>query len=127
MRRTLFDLGDAYTDELSECPNPKPTKQDKHRFGRLANLYTAFSSDFASFALEFCLERGYRRIADPFSGMGTLADAARSLPVKLRLNDINPYAVLACAVRCAPEEDIVQALDIVERLPRPRQSDTEID
>ncbi len=101
---------------LEGCPNPKPSSADKATFGRLASLYTAFSSDFASFAVEECLSRGHKRIADPFAGMGTLGEAARSRAVDLRLNDLNPFAVASCCVRTASPSQISQAAEAVRLL-----------
>lgn len=114
---TEFDLfGDPMPGSLEGCPNPKPSLADKATFGRLASLYTAFSSDFASFALQDCLSRGLKRIADPFGGMGTLGEAARPLSVDLLLNDLNPFAVASCCVRTASAAQIGRAAETVRSL-----------
>ena len=112
-----FDLFGEHTPELLEgCHNPKPSSADKANFGRLASLYTAFSSDFASFALQECLSRGHTRIADPFAGMGTLGEAARVRSLDLALNDLNPFAVASCCVRTAGVSEIAHASDAVRSL-----------
>jgi hypothetical protein len=98
---------------LRQAPNPKPTKRDRAGFGRIASLYTAFSVDFALFALELCISLGCVRIADPFAGMGTTGEAARGLPIKLALNDLSPYAVTSSAFRTATSEEIRAAIDVV--------------
>lgn len=114
---TEFDLfGEPMSRALESCPNPKPTLADKASFGRLASLYTAFSSDFASFALQDCMSRGLKRIADPFGGMGTIGEAARPLSVDLLLNDLNPFAVTSCCVRTASALQIDQAVETVRSL-----------
>src|SRR5688500_3919780 len=97
MTASLFDTLEGIERDLYEAPNPKPTSSDKARFGKLASLYTAFSSQFAGYALDMCLRAGHSRIADPFSGMGTLGEAARSRPVNLHLGDISPFAALSSA------------------------------
>lgn len=110
-----FGLFAERTSEVSlaECPNPKPTAADKRAFGKLASLYTAFSGEFAVFALEYMLSRGCRTIGDPFAGMGTLGEAARGLPTKLFLNDFNPFAVSAAVFRTAATGDIEEAIEKV--------------
>lgn len=110
----LFD--EPKPGSLEGCPNPKPSSADKATFGRLASLYTAFSSDFASFALQECLSRGHKRIADPFAGMGTLGEAARSRSLDLALNDLNPFAVASCCVRTASASQISHAAETVRLL-----------
>lgn len=111
---------------LEGCPNPKPSPADKASFGRLASLYTAFSSDFASFALQECLSRGHKRIVDPFAGMGTLGEAARAHSVDLTLNDLNPFAVASCCVRTASTSQIHHAAETVRLLtPLSRGEDDE--
>jgi hypothetical protein len=112
-----FDLfGEPAPGPLEGCPNPKPSPTDKATFGRLASLYTAFSSDFASFALQECLSRGHRRIADPFAGMGTLGEAARVHSLDVTLNDLNPFAVASCCVRTASASQIGRAAETVSSL-----------
>jgi hypothetical protein len=107
--RSLFD-DDALADALLYAPNPKPSTRDKKGFGRLASLYTAFSTEFAAFATELCLSRGHRRIADPFAGMGTLGEAARTSPVQLVLNDFNPFAVASCCMRVSTAAETEAAI-----------------
>lgn len=112
-----FDLfGEPTPGPLEGCPNPKPSPTDKATYGRLASLYTAFSSDFASFALQECLSRGHRRIADPFAGMGTLGEAARAHSLELKLNDLNPFAVASSCVRTASASQISRAVETVRSL-----------
>jgi hypothetical protein len=113
---SLFRSGQLLKDELSEAPNPKPTAADKARFGKLASLYTAFSGDFAAYALEMCLHAGYTRIADPFSGMGTQAEAGRARPITLQLGDISPFAHLSGTFRSAPRAAIEESATLLERL-----------
>lgn len=113
--RSLFD-DDALADALLYAPNPKPSAKDKRGFGRLASLYTAFSTDFAAFATELCVLRGHKRIADPFAGMGTLGEAARTLPVRLILNDFNPFAVGSCCLRVSTAAEIEAAIGEVRSL-----------
>jgi hypothetical protein len=103
-------------EPLEGCPNPKPSAADKATFGRLASLYTAFSSDFASFALKECLSRGHKTIADPFAGMGTLGEVARARSLDLMLNDLNPFAVASCCVRTASVSQISCAAERVRSL-----------
>lgn len=124
---TEFDLfGEPKPGRLEGCPNPKPSPADKAAFGRLASLYTAFSSDFASFALQDCLSRGHKRIADPFAGMGTLGESARSLSLDLILNDLNPFAVASCCVRTSSASQINQAAEAIRSLlPLSRGEDDE--
>tara|TARA_R110000850_G_scaffold275699_1_gene415548 strand:- start:60 stop:1325 length:1266 start_codon:yes stop_codon:yes gene_type:complete len=113
-----FDLfGDkALSGYLEGCPNPKPSAADKASFGRLASLYTAFSSDFASFALEECVSRGHNRICDPFAGMGTLGEVARTHSIDLMLNDLNPFAVASSCVRTASFLEIGRAVETIHSL-----------
>ena len=96
---------------LADLPNPKPSAWDKRGFGRLASLYTSFSTEFAHHAATLCVETGRRRILDPFAGLGTLGEAARGLPVELMLADLNPFAALSCAYRTSPPKAIAAALD----------------
>jgi hypothetical protein len=111
---SLFTSGQHLADDIAEAPNPKPTVADKARFGKLASLYTAFSSEFAAHAIDICLRNGCTRIADPFSGMGTLAEAARTQPVDLFLSDISPFAALSGAFRAASRLEIEQAASLLE-------------
>ncbi|MDP1617234.1 hypothetical protein [Phenylobacterium sp.] len=111
MSSSLFPTGEWLVDALADAPNPKPQAADKARFGQLASLYTAFSSEFASFALDVCVQAGCRSIADPFGGMGTMAEAARSKPLEMHLGDISPFAALSCAFRSAPAEEILRVID----------------
>jgi hypothetical protein len=108
----LFD-SDARAGPLHDVPNPKPSAADKNGFGRVASLYTAFSSEFATFAVEFCLSLGHRRIGDPFAGMGTLGEAGRPFPVQLNLNDLNPFAISSCCLRASTSAQIEEAIDAV--------------
>ncbi|SFR79858.1 hypothetical protein [Sphingomonas jatrophae] len=119
-------FGERTRGLLEGCPNPKPSPADKASFGRLASLYTAFSTEFASFALKECLSRGHTRIADPFAGMGTLGEAARVYPVDLVLNDLNPFAVASCCVRTATIAELERATQTVRSLvPESRGADDE--
>ncbi len=113
---SLFRTGKILEDAINAAPNPKPTASDKSNFGKLASLYTAFSSDFAAYALDICLRHGWTRIADPFSGMGTLADAGRARPISLQLSDISPFAVLSGAFRSASAEDIRRSIGLLKTL-----------
>jgi hypothetical protein len=112
----LFRSGHQLKDGLNQAPNPKPTTTDKARFGKLASLYTAFSCDFAAHALDICLRAGCTNIADPFGGMGTLAEAGRTRPVNLQLGDISPFAVLSGAFRSALREEIEAGAALLEDL-----------
>ena len=104
MGPSLFKSGLPFDDELQHVPSPKPTSSDKARFGTLASLYTSFSVEFGEAALDICLRAGARKIADPFGGMGTLAEAARSRSIELTLSDLSPFSVLSCSYRAAPRE-----------------------
>jgi hypothetical protein len=112
----LFRSDNPLTDYLDQTPNPKPTAADKAGFGRLASLYTAYSSEFAKCALEMCLRAGYRSIGDPFGGMGTLAEAGRTQPIHLQLADISPFAALTAAFRSAPRADIEASVVLLKQL-----------
>lgn len=112
----LFTSNRVIEDELTGAPNPKPMASDKAGFGKLASLYTTFSGDFGAYALDICLRAGCTRIADPFSGMGTLAEAARARPVDLRVSDISPFAVLSSAFRSAPVAEIERGIALFETL-----------
>jgi len=112
----LFTSGEKLRDELDQAPNPKPTTSDKARFGKLASLYTAFSCDFAAYVLDICLRAGFNKIADPFCGMGTLADAGRTLPISLHVGDISPFAALSGAFRAAHREEIEESAAMLGRL-----------
>ncbi len=105
----LYNDRDA--NPLTAAPNPKPSAVDKRGYGTLASLYTAFSTDFARYALELCSANGHRIILDPFAGMGTLGEAGREMPVNLLLNDLNPFASTSCAFRCATTSDISAAIE----------------
>lgn len=115
----------ATAGPLHLCPNPKPSSADKASFGRLASLYTAFSTEFASFAVEFCIARGHRRIGDPFAGMGTLGEAARGNAVALSLNDLNPFAVTSCCMRTSSAAEIARAVDHVHALSSHSQGESD--
>jgi hypothetical protein len=108
--RTSLDVN------LDLAPNPKPTSSDKRGFGQVASLYTAFSLDFARYALDVSMAAGHRTILDPFAGMGTLGEAARDRPVDLILNDLNPFAVTASWLRTAHVQDIASALGKFSRV-----------
>ncbi len=112
----LFRTGEPLADELNLAPNPKPTVEDKAQFGKLANLYTAFSVDFAAYALDLCVRAGSSSIADPFAGMGTLAEAGRTLPINLQLGDISPFAALSGIFRSSPRASIEESAALLERL-----------
>ncbi len=116
MNRSLFRTGERLFDELADAPNPKPLAADKARFGKLASLYTSFSCDFAGYALDICIGAGCKRIVDPFGGMGTVAEAGRSKALQLDLGDFSPFAALSCAFRSAPQDDILQCTEFVQRL-----------
>ena len=91
---------------MSAAPNPKPSAADKRGYGSLASLYTAFSTDFARFALELCVSEGHSTIMDPFAGMGTVGEAGRRMPIKLLLNDLNPFASLSSVFRTSAVHEI---------------------
>lgn len=112
----LFRSGHSFRDGLADAPNPKPTSEDKERFGRLASLYTAFSVEFASYALDLCLRSGCTVIADPFSGMGTLAEAARTRPVTLLTSDLSPFAALSSTFRSSAKATIFESVALFEQL-----------
>jgi DNA modification methylase len=116
LNTTLLKTGLRIEDDIDQAPNPKPTAIDKRRFGSLASLYTAFSVDFAEYALDLCQREGCSKILDPFSGMGTLVEAARTRPVRLTVSDISPFAALAGAFRAAAQEEIVASVSLFERL-----------
>ena len=122
---SLFRLGQPLEDEVSEAPNPKPTAADKARFGKLASLYTAFSGEFAAYALDICLRAGCTKIADPFAGMGTLAEAGRTRPIKLQLGDISPFAALSGAFRSARRADIEESMALLESISEDITADNE--
>ena len=110
---TLFSHGRDVLNTIADAPNPKPAHSDKKGFGSLASLYTAFSKDFGSFAIEKMRDFGHKRILDPFAGMGTLGEAGRSFDIELELNDLNPFAFLACKVRTAGKDVCLEALKIL--------------
>jgi hypothetical protein len=116
MTSHLFPLDKSSSPQrdLASAPNPKPSSRDKSGFGRLASLYTAFSTDFAAFALELCQKDGHVEIADPFAGMGTIAEAGRGLPVHLYLNDLNPFAALTSVFRSSRKDLIHEAIESVK-------------
>lgn len=122
---SLFRSGQLLRDEVGQAPNPKPTAADKARFGKLASLYTAFSSDFANYALDMCLRAGCTKIADPFGGMGTLAEAGRTRPIYLRLGDISPFAALSSSFRSAWRSDIEKSTELLESLSNDVAADDE--
>ncbi|MCZ4344327.1 hypothetical protein O4H52_22265 [Sphingomonadaceae bacterium G21617-S1] len=107
---------DLDASPVSAAPNPKPSTADKRGYGSLASLYTAFSSDFARFALELCTSEGHRTIMDPFAGMGTVGEAGRSMPIDLLLNDLNPFASLSSVFRTAPVHQIAASIERVRAL-----------
>ncbi len=112
----LFKTGSLVEDALLDAPNPKPSAADKSRFGKIASIYTAFSREFAEFSLDLCIESGCRTIVDPFSGMGTLAEAARSRPVNLKFSDISPFAILSGTLRAASQAKIEASIALLESL-----------
>lgn len=116
MNATLFRTGVPLLDGLMGAPNPKPTALDKRQFGSMASLYTAFSKDFASYVLELFHREGFKVVADPFGGMGTVGEAGRSFAMDFRLSDISPFAVLSATFRSAAQAEIIAAIDSVERL-----------
>ncbi len=101
---------------MFDAPNPKPSLADKRGYGTVASLYTAFSSDFARFALNHCMDEGHTRVCDPFSGMGTVGEAARDLPLHLLLNDLNPFATLSSIFRTSSASELNKAIDRVAAL-----------
>lgn len=101
---------------MSAAPNPKPSPADKRGYGSLASLYTAFSTDFARFALELCVAEGHRTIMDPFAGMGTVGEAGRGIPIRLLLNDLNPFASLSSVFRTAPVAEIAASVERIRAL-----------
>lgn len=127
MTTGLFRFGNPLGDALDGAPNPKPTASDKARFGKLASLYTAFSEEFAEYALEYCERAGCTRILDPFGGMGTIANAGRSHPLKLLVGDISPFAALCSAFRSAPQDFIFEGAELIGRLVRKTQASNERD
>jgi len=110
----LDDILDA--SALSAVPNPKPSAADKRGYGSMASLYTAFSTDFARFALELCVSEGHRTILDPFAGMGTVGEAGRLMPIQLLLNDLNPFASLSSAFRTAAVSEIAESIGRISKL-----------
>lgn len=110
----LDDVRDA--NSMSAAPNPKPSAADKRGYGSLASLYTAFSTDFARFALELCVSEDHRTIMDPFAGMGTVGEAGRAMPIKLLLNDINPFASLSSIFRTAAVVEIEASIERIRAL-----------
>ena len=96
---------------ISLAPNPKPPTSDKQGYGSLASLYTAFSLDFARYCLEHLSSDGCRAICDPFSGMGTVGEAGRHLPVTLTLNDLNPFAAMSAIFRTATPVALMKAIE----------------
>jgi hypothetical protein len=113
---TLFRTENRFLDALVSAPNPKPSVVDKAKFGQLASLYTAFSQAFAAEILDLCMSEGCEAIADPFSGMGTLGEAARTRPVNLQLGDISPFAVLSGTFRTSTREEIIASTALVRDL-----------
>lgn len=104
------------TSAMSAAPNPKPSAVDKRGYGRLASLYTAFSTEFARFALEHCVSEGYRTIVDPFTGMGTIGEAGRGMPIQLLLNDLNPFASLSSLFRTASSNAIAESIERIRSI-----------
>ena len=101
---------------MSAAPNPKPSAADKRGYGSLASLYTAFSTDFARFALELCISENHSTIMDPFAGMGTVGEAGRAMPIKLLLNDLNPFASLSSIFRTAAVVEIEASIERIRAL-----------
>lgn len=101
---------------LRDLPNPKPQPADKRGYGELASLYTAFSLDFAGSLLSKFAAHGQTDIFDPFGGMGTVGEAARSLPLHVTLNDISPFASLSGLFRTSQRDALFQALDRVKAI-----------
>ena len=125
MDTTLFRTGVPLLDSLADAPNPKPTQSDKRQFGELASLYTAFSKEFASYALQLFQSQGLSVIADPFSGMGTVGDAGRTIAIELHLSDISPFATLSSTFRSSTQSDILAAATLIEELTMQIASDDE--
>ncbi|UAK25275.1 hypothetical protein [Sphingomonas nostoxanthinifaciens] len=121
----LYNDRDA--NPLAAAPNPKPSAADKRGYGSLASLYTAFSTDFARYALEVCSANGHRTILDPFAGMGTLGEAGRAMPVNLLLNDLNPFASTSCAFRSAARSEISAAIERVRASTLCKETTTEFE
>ena len=122
---SLYD--DHGANPLEAAPNPKPSAADKRGYGSLASLYTAFSTDFARYALELCTSEGHRTILDPFAGMGTLGEAGRAMPISLLLNDLNPFASTSCAFRSAPMSEISDAIERVSASTLSKETRTEFE
>lgn len=116
MHATLFRTENRFLDALVSASNPKPSAVDKAKFGRLASLYTAFSQAFGAEILDLCISEGCEAIADPFSGMGTLGEAARTRSVDLHLGDISPFAALSGTFRTSTREEIVASTLLVRDL-----------
>jgi len=112
----LFRTENPFLDALVSAPNPKPAAVDKAKFGQLASLYTAFSQEFAAEILDLCINEGCEAIADPFSGMGTLGEAARTRPVSLQLADISPFAALSSAFRTSTREEIISSAMTIRKI-----------
>jgi len=105
---------DRDVNSMSAAPNPKPSAADKRGYGSLASLYTAFSIDFARYALELCVAEGHRIIMDPFAGMGTVGEAGRAMPINLLLNDFNPFASMSSLFRTASRREISDAIGRIQ-------------
>lgn len=116
MNAGLFRTGVPLLDGLMDAPNPKPTSLDKRQFGAMASLYTAFSTDFARYALELFQREGFQTVADPFGGMGTVGEAGRGFAMNIRLSDISPFAALSATFRSASPDQISKAIGSVEDL-----------
>ena len=125
MGLSLFRSDSRFLDALLDAPNPKPSAVDKAKFGQLASLYTAFSQEFATAILDLCLTEGCQTIADPFSGMGTVGEAARTREVNLSLGDFSPFAALSGAFRSSSRDDIVASAEIVSDLSVQIEADDE--
>lgn len=112
---------------MSAAPNPKPSAADKRGYGGLASLYTAFSIDFARYALDLCMTEGHRTVLDPFAGMGTVGEAGRGMPINLLLNDFNPFASMSSLFRTAPTREISAAIGRIQMLELCSETTAELD
>jgi hypothetical protein len=114
MSSLLFHGESDIQNMLDSAPNPKPSADEKARFGQLASLYTAFSEGFARHALRGFLQAGSTTFVDPFCGMGTVAEVSRDHPITLTAGDISPFAALAGAFRSSSSTTIRECMAVVE-------------
>ena len=110
----LFNTNENWETVLQTLPNPKPSKSDRDGFGKLASLYTSFSVEFCQHLLTYISDIGCKNVCDPFAGMGSLGEAARQLELNVYLNDRNPFAPIANAIRVSKKSQIEAGLALVE-------------